>query len=64
MPSSRGSSACKDQTLISYFSCIGGRFFTANDTLEAPSHIMKVKESERKSLSRVRLFVTPWMVAY
>ena len=67
---SRGSSRPRDRTLIF---CVVDRFFTA----EAPgkpiniyththththTHIyMKVKV---RSLSRVRLFVTPWTVAY
>ena len=51
MPSSRGSSQPRDQTCVS---CTAGRFFTT----EPP------KRKKVKSLSRVRLFATPWTVAY
>ena len=34
MPSSRGSSRPRDQTCISYVSCIAGRFFTTSTTWE------------------------------
>ena len=50
IPFSRGSSWPRDQIWVS---CIAGRFFTIWAT-----------RSEVKSLSRVRLFATPWTVAY
>ena len=39
MPSSRGSSQLRDQTQVSYFSCIAGRFFTA-ESLGNPYYII------------------------
>ena len=60
VPSSRGSSRPKDQTHISYVSCIGRQFSTTSATWEAPfSHFSSVQ-----SLIRVRLFVTPWTAAH
>ena len=56
MPSSRGSSQPRDRTHISCSSCTAGRFFTPE-----PPERKKVKV---KLLSRVRLFATPWTVAY
>ena len=43
---------------------LAGRFFTTGATWEAQSMYTMKKWSEVKSLSRVRLFVTPWTVAY
>ena len=51
---SRGSSWPRNWTQIS---CIAGRFFIDWATREAPEVKLKVKW---KSLSRVRLFATPW----
>ena len=59
LPSSRGSFQPRDQTRISYGSCIAGRFFTAEPPGKPGNKSRKVK-----SLSRVRLFATPWTVAY
>ena len=57
IPFSRGSSQPGNQTWVSL---IAGRFFTSWATREAPANEWK----EVKSLSRVRLFATPWTVAY
>ena len=56
-PFSRGSSQPRDQTGVS---CIAGRFFTNWAVREAHTGAW----SEVKSLSRVRLFATPWTEAY
>ena len=63
MPSSRGSSWPRDGTHGSYVSCICRQvlYYTISATWEAPEELLKVKV---KSLSRVRLFATPWTVAY
>ena len=58
IPFSRGSSWPRVQTRVS---CIAGRSFTVWATREDHS-LCKVKEV--KSLSHVRLFVTPWTVAH
>ena len=39
MPSSGGSSQPRDQTQVSYVSCIGGRFFISSATWEASKDI-------------------------
>ena len=39
--SSRGSSQPRDGTLISYVSCIGGKFFTTSVMWEAPSYSLR-----------------------
>ena len=44
MPSSKGSSQPRDQTLMSYVSCIGSGFFTINATWEK-----KVKKKKKKT---------------
>ena len=62
MSSSRGSSRPRDQTQVSYFSCLGRRFFTTITTWEAIV-IHSVQFSSVQWLSRVRLFVTPWIAA-
>ena len=54
MPFSRGSSWPRNRIGIS---CISGRFFISWATTEAPEHSLV------KSLSRVQLFATPWIVA-
>ena len=56
-PFSRGSSQPRDQIQVSR---IAGGFFTIWATREAQ---YKGLVSEVKSLSRVRLFATPWTVA-
>ena len=56
---SRGSSQPRDQTRISY---IASRFFPVWATRK--THVRLGSEMEVKSLSHVRLFVTPWTVAY
>ena len=56
----RGSSWPRDQTHVSCVSCTG-RWILHCFTWEAPEELLKVKV---KSLSRVRLFATPWTVAY
>ena len=54
----------RDQTLVS---CITGRFFTIWATREAQTisanHLKVVQFSSVHSLSRVQLFVTPWISA-
>ena len=40
MPSSRGSSQLRDQTQVSYFSCIAGRLFTAELLSHWETHII------------------------
>ena len=57
MPSYRGSSWPRDRTSVSRVSCIRDRFFTHWATWEAPM------ECSVQSLSRVRLFATPWIAA-
>ena len=39
--SSRGSSQPRDGNLISYVSCIGGKFFTTSVTWDAPSYSLR-----------------------
>ena len=51
MPSSRGSSRFRNQTHVSYVSCIGGRFFTTSTTWETQSVVFQ-------------LFAAAWTVAY
>ena len=56
IPFSRRSSRSRDWTLVS---CFAGRFFTIWDTRKA----LDRQFSSVQSLSRVRLFVTPWTTA-
>ena len=58
IPFSRGSSQPRDRTWVSH---IAGRRFIIWATREAHHLAKKVKV---KSLSRVRLFATPWTLAY
>ena len=55
MSSSRGSSRPRDQTQVSYFSCLGRRFFTTITTWEAIV-IHSVQFSSVQLLSHVRLY--------
>ena len=57
MPSSRGSFWPRDQTRVS---CFAGRFFTHWATWEA---LQDIQFSSVQLLSRVYLFVTPWITA-
>ena len=54
----RESSQLRDWTQVSH---ITGRFFTVQVTMKV---LLSQKWSEVKSLSHVRLFATPWTVAY
>ena len=58
MPSSRGSSQPRDQTLVSYSSCIVGKFFLAETPGKPAIDICSVQ-----LLSCVQLFVTLWTEA-
>ena len=64
MSSSRGSSRPRDRTHISYVSCICRRVFFFFFFLPlAPSRKPKDPLISVQSLSRVRLFATPWITA-
>ena len=59
MPSSRGSSQPRDQTLVSYSSCIVGKFFLAETPGKPAIDICSVQ-----LLSCVQLFAIPWTAAH
>ena len=61
IPFSRGSSQPRDRTQVF---CITGRFFTVWVTREAHIWAYVWRKVKVKSLSRVRLFATPWTVAH
>ena len=59
MPSSRGSFQPRDQTLVSYSSCIVGKFFLAETPGKPAIDICSVQ-----LLSCVQLFAIPWTAAH
>ena len=64
--SSRGSSRCRDQTHVSYVSCIAGRFFTVRATWEAtppllPEFLFKIPSHKRQSLTNLASQSSSWV---